>query len=492
MSTLKQYVASAGTVVDPVEDPHRDEWRMLDALMGGTKTMRAAGEALLPKWPGEEGAAYTSRLNSSTLYNVFKRTISVLEAKPFSSPPTIDGADAEITSWLDDVDMQGRNLVSFGKEVMRTGLTKGLAHILVDFPRVDPGATLADERAIGARPYFVSVKPEQVLSWFAQRINGAQRLTSVTLQFYRYEPRTELLVEGDVKRVEQRLVITRGEGSCPWTLYEQTVDGKGWEAKDEGAFTVTEIPLVTFYAERIDFMVARPPLLDLAYLNVQHWQSSSDQDNILHVARVPILFGAGFEEGDGITVGAASAVRTNNSQATLTYVEHTGAAVEAGRTSLQDIEARMSALGADLLLKRQTGDKTATEAALEGASATCDLAAMVEALEDAFNLGLEFMAEYSKKPKAGTVTLFKDFAVDALGANDLDTLIRLNSIGALSAKTLIEEAKRRKLLSDEVTYEDEQATLDEETTVSVERSMQRAAGEAAGAAAGEQFTGGGQ
>jgi hypothetical protein len=36
-------------------------------------------------------------------------------------------------------------------------------------------------------------------------------------------------------------------------------------------------------------MMGISPLRDLAYLNVKHWQSQSDQDTILHVARVPIL-----------------------------------------------------------------------------------------------------------------------------------------------------------------------------------------------------------
>src|SRR3546814_11327266 len=57
------------------------------------------------------------------------------------------------------------------------------------------------------------------------------------------------------------------------------------------------LPLVTVYAERTGYLTARPPLLDLAWLNLAHWQSSSDQRHILHVARVPILFEIGRASG---------------------------------------------------------------------------------------------------------------------------------------------------------------------------------------------------
>jgi hypothetical protein len=44
-------------------------------------------------------------------------------------------------------------------------------------------------------------------------------------------------------------------------------------------------------------MRGSPPLLNLALLNIKHWQSQSEQDNILHVARVPLLVAYGLGKG---------------------------------------------------------------------------------------------------------------------------------------------------------------------------------------------------
>ncbi|MGR5448171.1 DUF4055 domain-containing protein, partial [Vibrio jasicida] len=80
-----------------------------------------------------------------------------------------------------------------------------------------------------------------------------------------------------------------------------------------------------------------PPLAELAYMNVEHWQSKSDQQTILHVARVPILF-AKMLGDNKITVGGAAVVKCEDENGDLKYVEHGGAAIEAGRLSLLDLE----------------------------------------------------------------------------------------------------------------------------------------------------------
>ena len=53
-------------------------------------------------------------------------------------------------------------------------------------------------------------------------------------------------------------------------------------------------------------MRGTPPLLNLGLLNIKHWQSQSEQDNILHVARVPLLVAYGLDRNEELTVGAST------------------------------------------------------------------------------------------------------------------------------------------------------------------------------------------
>ena len=98
-----------------------------------------------------------------------------------------------------------------------------------------------------------------------------------------------------------------------WRTYREveSVNGKkSWQPHDEGLTSLDVIPLATFYTKRTGFMMATPPLLELAYMNVKHWQSQSDQDNILHVARVPMLMISGIDDDTfELKVGTSSATK---------------------------------------------------------------------------------------------------------------------------------------------------------------------------------------
>ena len=123
---------------------------------------------------------------------------------------------------------------------------------------------------------------------------------------------------------------------------------------EEGTTSLSKITLVPVYLNRTGFMQGEPPLEDLADLNLAHWRRSSDLENILHVAGVPILFGVGFsiENGDKLVIGASTMARASDPNAKLSYVEHSGKGIGAMREGLKDLEFQMQVQGLELLIPR--------------------------------------------------------------------------------------------------------------------------------------------
>ncbi|MEL6310895.1 MAG: DUF4055 domain-containing protein, partial [Pseudomonadota bacterium] len=179
--------------------------------------------------------------------------------------------------------------------------------------------------------------------------------------------------------------------------------------------------------------------------NVAHWQSQSDQRNILHVARVPVLFGAGFDEQEEVVIGANRAILAENPDAKLAWVEHTGAAIGAGRQDLKDLEFQMETHGLQLLVARP-GAQSATGEALDGAKETSQLSMIADALQDCLEESMGLMGQYAGEDTEAVVNVNQEFGVEMMTAQELTLLLNAVNTGNLSRQTFLEEMARRGML----------------------------------------------
>src|SRR5688572_32980760 len=86
----------------------RPRWDKINAVLGGTAAMRAAGSLFLPQHPSETDTAYRERLATSVLLNITQMTLDSWVGRPFSDPLTItEDVPQEIQELLEDVDLQG-------------------------------------------------------------------------------------------------------------------------------------------------------------------------------------------------------------------------------------------------------------------------------------------------------------------------------------------------------------------------------------------------
>jgi hypothetical protein len=454
----------ANTVADhsPAVAAMQADWTLARALLGGTKAMREAGQTFLPKWPDEEQLAYEFRLKVSVLFPAYKRTVETLTGKPFSKPITVgDDVPEDIKGWLDNVDLEGRNLDAFAADQMECAMGYGLSGILVEHPDAEKAGvqknaqgvtTLAAEKEAGLRPYFVHIKPGQILGWRAERIQGQWRLT----QFRFLETIEEPDGAFGVKCIEQVRVLEPGR----WETHRK--DDKGdWLLYEQGVTTLSFIPFVPVYGKRKGFMLGEPPLLEVAHLNVKHWQSQSDQDNLLHIARVPILAARMVGDKFKITAGAGAAVNLgDHPDADLKFVEHSGAAIGAGKVSLDDLKEEMRQAGAELLVIKP-GDITATEVQTENAVGMCALQRIVQGLEDALDTALGYMAAWVKNTNGGGhVTVFNDFGAATLAEASAQLLLDANMAGKLSDETFHSELQRRGIVSADRDWKTEKERLE--------------------------------
>jgi hypothetical protein len=437
-------------------------WEMVDDLLGGTQAMRMAGQKWLPQEEDETDAKYKNRLARSFLFEAFSDTVDKLSAKPFAKPVGVKHEPTgALADFHKDVTRCGDDITQFAKAVFADGLAYGMSDILVDYPQIDPGATLADERAKGARPVFIHLQSKNVLGVRETYLeNGQKVVTEIRIRECRVEPKGEF---GD-----QEVHYVRVYRTDSWQLWRKDPERHVWAVEAEGQHTFGGVPLVTFKpGKSTGFRTCKLPLEALAWMNIAHWQSSSDQRNILRFARIGILFGSGFSDEQidaGITVGPNAFVGTTSENADLKYVGYQGTSIEAGQADLDKLEALMETLGAQPMVEKG-GDQTATGKLIDDAGRVqTTIQAWVRMLENTLTEAYGMAAKWvgQELPKDFAVDVFSDFTLSPRATDDLNWILEARAQGDLDHETVINEAKRRGVLNDDVTAEAVQEKLQNE------------------------------
>lgn len=431
-----------------------NHWEPIQYLLGGTLAMRAAGEKYLPKKEGELRSDYDARLLRSVLYGAYSRTVKTLSALPFLTPVQVKNIPKELEYLLKHANGDDDDIQTLGQQLVSDLINYGKCHIAVDFP-INPGnLSLQEERDLNIRPYFSRIDPIKAIGWTYEVIGSKRELTS----FRVFE---DQLVEDPLDQWQENLqqqvrVIYRDRIE----LHKNTtVTQEGGGGSSSNSFELDEtlpntlgrVNVVTVYANKTGYMTSRPVLEELAHLNIKHWNKLSDLDNIEHVANVPFAYATGVPENqlDTLTISPHGLLCIPDENVTLAYLEHSGAAIGAGQTSIDQLEARMVAMGADTLAARPTSTReTASSKIMDNTKSNSVLQSAVvnleRGLEECFSIAGEWINVNTEKVAVNIgdkMTLTAD-------ANTVTSLLTLSNEGKLSIEDLTMELQRRGTLSE--------------------------------------------
>ncbi len=426
-------------------------WDLIDDLRGGTLRMRENARHWLPSEEKESGPKYNLRVSRSFLYGAYSEAVDRLSTRHFSKGVTTvgelpDGLDELLT----DTDRTGQTLAQQGREFLRDSIHHGLSHILVDFARMPEGANLAEEREAGARPMFVHIPATHLIAWRIEvGETGRPFLSEI-----RYRENTVLYTGAYKEEERMRIRVYRTNDWELWEMRKAVQDRKNrWFLIEQGTHTFGAIPLVTLYTDRVSYMLARPALEDLAWTNLAHFQSNSEQRNLLRFARIGILFASGFEQEKieaGLNISPTSLIGSTNPESDLKYVEHEGGAMEIGAKDLDRLERQMDILALKPIILPTTGTISATGQAIEESKSQSALQTWVRATEMVYLQAFQLAAKWTKStlPKDFKMDIFNDFAISPRVRDDVLALLEARGMGEISRKTLLEELQRRDLIAE--------------------------------------------
>ena len=412
-------------------------WEIMKAVTEGTEYLRENSEAFLPLEPREDYDAYLARVNRAVFSPFTQRLIRAATGLVLRKPISLIGDPYWTETFAKDVDGCGSDLDEYARRLLMCSLTYGQSHILVDYPAPSGALSLAEERELNRRPYWIEVDPTNIYGWRLDRESNYGNLIQVRIA------EKAVLPDGDFgeKIYDQVRVIEPGryrvfrKKEDVEALYEDDDAGyvgnmsgpagaKDFELAESGAFSLGEIPLVSIYSGKVENLVSKPPLLDIAYLNLAHFQRQADLIHSLHVASQPMLVMEGYDDQTkdlAISVNYAMATQPGNK---IYYVEPASSAFDAQSAEIKELQMQMATLGISTLSQQKFVAESADARRLDRVDTNSMLAMVSMELEQKLQKCFNFSAEYVgiEPPE---VKISRDFDIERLIGQDITALTSL-------------------------------------------------------------------
>lgn len=441
-------------------------WQLVDDINGGAMAMRLGGERYLPKFPKETPSDYKRRLDLAPFTPVYKDAARNIFSKPFEREMAL--AEGSTTPALEElvenIDGRGNHLFVVARDIFRAGVEYGVDWIFVDFPVLPEGATLADERRMGARPVWHRIPARRMLAVYEAPVPGGTIIVHA-----RIDETTIELVDGEEKTIKRVRVLERRQlgdgmyGRPEWSLWEQKEDAKGavsWEVIASGVMTIDEIPLVDFTtADRIDgSWRLEPPLRDMANMQVTEYQLENQLYHLQEMTAYAMLAIIGDIANDTpLDVGPREVLIVPAGQdggtTDIKWLEPSGSASESLRKDLEILREEMRRAGLRPMMP-QTGGVTATAAAMAQATAHTVIKMWALGLKDALEQALAYTAQWMGDASEPEIIIHTDFSLETNSVDGMRVVMDMHKDELVSREAVIAEAKRRNILMAE--YDEEE------------------------------------
>ncbi len=437
-SHYNRQTASRGTEInDPnntwfQQEPH---WILIEDLLGGTYQMRSKHRKYLMQEPRELDESYDNRLARSVCPPYFLRLERMLAGMLTRKPVRLNETGDAIREQLFDVDLQGNDLNVWTYETARKMIRYGHVGVLVDAPKTGNAS----------RPYWVTYTPRDILGWRTEMIDGEMQFTQLRLQEKVSEPDG---LYGE-KIVEQVRLLTPGN----FEIHRKAKTGK-FVKVDEGTMPVDKIPFSVAYSNRVNLLDSRPPMADIAELNLKAYQIQSDLDNQLHISAVPMLAFYGFpQNAEEVSAGPGEAIAFP-ADGRAEYIEPEGKSYDAQFRRLDRLESQINELGLAAVLGQKLSAETAEAKRIDRSQGDSTMMVVAQQMQDMIDNCLAFHGIYINA-EAGSSFVNRDFLSQRLEPQEIQALLTLYTSGSISQKTLLDQLTEGEVLGDEFDVEEE-------------------------------------
>lgn len=433
-------------------------WEPIDVCVGGTRTLRANAEKLIPREPSEAKESYERRIFHATMPPFLNRLASQAAGIILRKGIQIEG-DPYWEEWIKDVTGDGTTLNEYARRQLVTALLYGHSSTVVDYANDATARTLAEERRLRRKPYLVPIAPNQVLGW-----RTANDSTSSDLAQVRIKERVVISSGAYGEELVDQIRVMEAGSYEIWRTPATTglTTAPKWELEGRGRTSLNRIPMVTVYSNRTGNLMSMPPLMEVAYLCIAYAQRFCDFHHAIHVGANPMLVLRGFDPDSdtplGISVNTALLLPPDGG---AEYVQPTSEAFDSQLKCLKELEDQIGRLGVNTLSQSNLTNAAAEARRIDRIDSDSIMAVISGDLERTIAQIFELASEYvGIEPP--TVSIPRDYENRLIDGNQITAYLQLYMQNAISQPTLLKILQDGEVLPATV-------DVDEELSLTAER-----------------------
>lgn len=457
---------------------HEPLWDKIRDVIAGQKTIKEKGTEYLPKLGGQSTDQYDAYKKRATFYNATAQTKSAFEGMVFRKEPTIEVPN-NLEEIEDDLSLKDESAKGFAKRLVGETIETGRNGILVDFPRIeDDGATTrAEARRNGENPYLTLYTAEEIRNWHVKRENGNTELKALIL--HEEFENQDGYFGGDTEE-QFRLLHINDDGN-----YEQQIWRRSADDDDSSGLYMHEKVVPTMGGEPLDgipFFFAgvtdttsqlqKPPLIDLAEVNLSHYRSEADLEHGAHFTALPTIYVIGGDpEEMEIQVGPESAIIQENEDAEVGMLEYEGKGLSELMKVLDRKLDMMADMGARMVMSREDAADATETIQLKQQGSNSIVANIADTCGMAFERALNLMSRWKSggsvdDPEAN-VSLNTDLLPQTLSPKMLKQLLAALQQGRITKKTFFRNLQEGEIIDQGESFDDYDAQTETESTPSL-------------------------
>ncbi len=445
------------------------DWYKCRDAFDGQRAVKRAGPRYLPRLSEQTQDEYDTYKQRALFYSITSKSVCGLVGMATARPP--------ITTYPEQMksDFEDNSGTQF-YEVLGTTI----AEILL----MGRHGLLVDRQTDGGKPRIHMYRAESIINWRVNRDGKASLVVLTESVFdatnsdeYNHLACKRYRVLRLVPKNQQGLVLPFPElidaGLLPivneigsdW-IYSVSVYSEDFEQVSTYVPTNSGAPMnmIPFYIGNpfgIGYGCSKPPMLDIADINISHYCTSADLEHGRHFTGLPTAVVSGIEPATKLKIGSMAAWILPDKDAKASYLEFTGQGLTSLENAMKEKQGQMASLSSRILDNSANGSEASDAIRLRYMSESASLSSIVRTAEAMMNLAYKTIAAMEGlDPNSVSIKLEKEFHNTRMSPTELLNLTESYMSGGMSVETYVFNLRRADILPVDRTDQEEITELE--------------------------------